>query len=120
MNKKTSKIVDKVEAYLRNSASLPLNKRPTPKEIELHITEQIIKKSLVSELFSIEVIPIDDSYSLMPRNNYTLVIMGALPMFCLECGRLLGLVQTKGMKENSYMDCSHKFEEPCIKSKCLE
>jgi hypothetical protein len=113
MDKKANKIVDRVEAYLRNAASLPLNKRPTPKEIELHITELFIINSLVSELFSIEVIPIDNSYLLRPRNNYASVIMGALAMFCKVCGKLKEPVRYKGMAENKigYLPCTHEQNE---------
>jgi len=91
MDKKASKIVDKVETYLRNTASLPLNKRPTPNEIELHITELFVINSLVSELFSIEVIPIDNTFILRPRNSYTSIIMGALLMFYQRMWKTIGV-----------------------------
>ena|ERR1035437_7440160 len=107
MDKKTSKIVDKVETYLRESANMPLEEKPTPNEIELHITKLFIINLLVSELFSIEVIPIDNSYLLRLRNNYASVIMRALPMFCKKCGMILEPVLFRGENGNSYLPYSH-------------
>ena len=109
MDKKATQIVNKVETYLRVASNLPLDKRPTSKEIEHHITELFITNSLVSELFSIEVIPVGNTYRIKPRNRYTSIIMGALPMFCKECGRLLEPTQFRGIDENCYLPCSHEF-----------
>jgi hypothetical protein len=90
MNKEASKIIGMIEAYLRESANIPLEEKPTPKEIEFNITRLLIDKDQVEDLFTIEVIPLNDSYMLRTRNQYTSLILGAMPSFCKICGKLLG------------------------------
>ena len=99
-----------IETYLRESANIPLKEKPTPGEIEFNITRLLIDKDQVEALFTVEVIPLDNSYILRPRNNYTLMILGAMPIFCKECGKLLDPVHFRGKEENTdgYMPCSHK------------
>jgi hypothetical protein len=84
MNKKTSEIVGIIETYLKEAQG------STPEEIGIHITKMLIELSMVSDLFSIEVVPLKDSYILRTRNLYTSDILGAMPGFCKICGKLLG------------------------------
>jgi hypothetical protein len=84
MNKETSEIVNIIETYLKEAQSL------TPDEIGFNITKLLKDRELVSDEFAIEVIPLNDSYMLRTRNQYTSLILGAMPSFCKECGKLLG------------------------------
>ena len=84
MNKLTTEIVGMIETYLKEAQNL------TPKEIEFHILKVLLEHGLVNELFSIEVISLNDSYMLRTRNQYTSIILGAMPSFCRICGKLLG------------------------------
>jgi len=86
MNKKASEIVGIIETYLKDASE----ERHTPKEIEFHILNLLLEHGLVNELFSIEVIPLNDSYMLRTRNQYTSLILGAMPSFCKICGKLSG------------------------------
>ena len=91
MNKETTDIVDIIETYLKAVAE----KKPTPEEIEIHITKLLVEHSLVSDEFAIEVIPLNDSYMLRTRNLYTSKLLGAMPSFCKVCGKLLGKTPCK-------------------------
>ena len=109
MEKQTKEIVGIIEKYLRESANMSLNDKPSLEEIELQITSILIDNNLVDETFSIEVIPINNSYILRSRNQYTSIIIGGMPMFCKECGKLKEPVRYKGMAENKigYLPCTH-------------
>jgi hypothetical protein len=86
MNKLTTEIVGMIESYLKDASE----EKPTPKEIEFHILNLLLEHGLVNELFSIEVISLNDSYMLRTRNQYTSLILGAMPSFCRICGKLVG------------------------------
>ena len=86
MNKQINKIVSVIESYLKEVDE----ENQTPKEIELHITKLLEENNLVSDFFTIEVIPLIDSYMLRARNQYTSIILGAMPSFCKIFGRRLG------------------------------
>ena len=86
MNKQINKIVGVIESYLKEVDEL----NPTPKEIEFHITKLLEELDLVSDFFTIEVIPLIDSYILRARNQYTSIILGAMPSFCKMFGKRLG------------------------------
>jgi hypothetical protein len=110
MDKQVNEVVGMIETYLRESANLPEESKPAFEEIELHIMSLLIDNNLVDKTFSIEVFPLDNSYILRPRNHYTSTIIGGLPMFCKECGKLKEPVHYKGMMENKigYVPCSHE------------
>jgi hypothetical protein len=78
MNKQINKIVSVIESYLKEVDE----ENQTPKEIELHITKLLEENELVSDFFTIEVIPLIGSYMLRARNHYTSIILGAMPSFC--------------------------------------
>lgn len=101
-----------VEAYLREAVNMPAEEKPTPEEIELYITRLLFDKDQVEYLFSIEIIPVDNSYILKPKNDYTSIILGEMPMFCRECGKLLESVHFRGREENTsgYMPCFHEHD----------
>jgi hypothetical protein len=84
MNKESSEIVSVIETYLKEAQNL------IPEEIGIRITEMLIEQKLVSDLFAIEVVPLKESYILRTRNLYTSDILGAMPVFCKICGKLLG------------------------------
>ena len=86
MNKQINKIVGIIESYLKGVDEV----NPTPKEIELNITKLLEEHDLVSDFFTIEVIPLIDSYILRARNQYTSFILGAMPSFCKIFGKRLG------------------------------
>ena len=86
MNKQINKIVGVIESYLKEVDEV----NPTPKEIEFHITKLLEELDLVSDFFTIEVIPLIDSYILRARNQYTSIILGAMPSFCKIFGKRLG------------------------------
>ena len=86
MNKRINEIVGLIETYLKEIAK----EKPKPAEIEFHISKLLIEHTLVGDLFTIEVIPLNDSYILIARNQYTSIILGAMPSFCKICGKLLG------------------------------
>jgi len=86
MNKETSEIIAAIESYLKEATE----EKPTPEEIGIYITNLLIKQGLVDESFSIEVIPIFDTYVLRTRNLYTSKLIGAMPSFCKLCGKLVG------------------------------
>jgi len=86
MNKQTKEIIGLIESYLKDASE----EKPTSKEIESHISNLLVEHGLVNELFSIEVIPLNDSYMFRTRNQYTSLILGAMPSFCKVCGKLLG------------------------------
>jgi hypothetical protein len=113
MSKQEVEIVSMIGTYLREAAGMPEDKRPKPIEIEYHITKLLVDTNLVDRIFTIEVIPINNNYMLRPRNVYTSMLMGALPMFCSECGKLMEPIRYKGMAENKigYMPCPHGFTE---------
>ena len=113
MNKESSDIVRMIETYLRESANMSLEDKPAPEEIELNITKMLIDNNLVDKTFTIEVVPLDNSYILRPRNQYTSIIIGGMPMFCRVCGKLKEPVRYKGMAENKvgYMPCTHEQSE---------
>lgn len=102
-----------IETYLRESANIPLEEKPKPEEIEFNITRLLIEKDQVESLFTIEVVPLDNSYILRPRNLYTSMIIWAMPMFCKECGKLLEPFHFRGKEETipGYMPCSHQLNE---------
>jgi hypothetical protein len=89
MNKETIEIISAIESYLKKTQNL------SPEEIGINITNLLIKQGLVNETFSIEAIPIFDSYLLRSRNLYTTIMIGAMPSFCKECGKLLGKTPCK-------------------------
>lgn len=84
MNKQSSEIIGAIESYFKEA------QYTTPEEIGDHITSMLIKQALVTDLFSIEVISLNESYMLRTRNKYTSDIIGALPSFCKICGKQLG------------------------------
>ena len=86
MNKESSEIVSTIETYMKEAAE----GEPTPEEIGFQITKLLKEHSFVTDLFSIEVIPLSDGYLLRTRNKYTSDIIGAMPSFCKVCGKLLG------------------------------
>ena len=86
MNKESTKVVGIVETYLREATE----EKPTPEQIEFNITKLLMENELVSDEFAIEVVPLKDSYMLRTRNLYTSKLLGAMPSFCKECGKLLG------------------------------
>jgi hypothetical protein len=86
MNKQINKIVGVIESYLKGVDEV----NPTPKEIELNITKLLEEHDLVSDFFTIEVIPLNGSYMLRARNQYTSIILGAMPSFCKIFGKRLG------------------------------
>ena len=86
MNKQINKIVSVIESYLKEVDE----ENQTPKEIELHITKLLEENNLISDFFTIEVIPLIDSYMLRARNQYTSIILGAMPGFCKIFGKRLG------------------------------
>ena len=90
MNKEASKIIGMIEAYLRESANIPLEEKPKPEEIEFNITRLLIEKDQVEVLFTIEVVPLNGNYMLRARNQYTSFILGAMPSFCKIFGKRLG------------------------------
>ena len=91
MDKDTDKIIRIIETYLKEVAE----EIPTPEEIGFNITNLLIEHELVSDLFSIEVIQVGNSYMLRTRNKYTSDIIGAMPSFCKVCGKLLGITPCK-------------------------
>ena|ERR1035437_2157969 len=113
MDKQANEIVSVIETYLRESANLPAEEKPLPEEIENHIMKLLLDTNLVDKTFLIEVIPINNSYILRPRNQYTSTIIGGLPMFCKVCGKLKEPVHYKGMAENKvgYLPCKHEQTE---------
>jgi hypothetical protein len=86
MNKETVEIISAIETYLKGIAEEKIR----PEEIGINITNLLIKQGFVNESFSIEAIPIFDSYVLRSRNLYTTNKIGAMPSFCKICGKLLG------------------------------
>jgi len=86
MDKKTNEIVGAIEIYLKKVAEEEI----TSEEIGLNLTSLLIKCNLVSDLFSIEVVPLNDTYMLRTRNLYTSNIIGAMPSFYKVCGKLIG------------------------------
>ena len=86
MNKESSEIVGMIESYLKEVDEV----NPTPKDIEFHITKLLEEHDLVSDFFTFEVIPLNGSYMLRARNQYTLIILGAMPSFCKIFGKRLG------------------------------
>jgi hypothetical protein len=86
MNKESSEIINTIESYLKGIAEDKI----IPEEIGINITNLLIKKGFVNETFSIETIPIFDSYVLRSRNLYTTNQIGAMPSFCRVCGKLVG------------------------------
>ena len=54
----TNEIVGIIETYLKEAQNL------TPEEIGFNITKLLIGHALISDLFAIEVIPLNDSYML--------------------------------------------------------
>ena len=83
MNIETSEIIGALESYLRELYD------STPEETGIHITKLLIEHELVTDLFTIEVITLNDSYMLRTRNKYTSDLIGALPSFSKICGKLL-------------------------------
>jgi hypothetical protein len=83
MNKETVEIVNAIESYLKGIAEENI----TPEEIGVNITNLLMQQGLVSELFSIEVIPIFDRYVFRTRNLYTSQLIGAMPSFAKNAGK---------------------------------
>ena len=86
MNKETIEILSAIESYLKGIAE----EKIAAEDIGINITNLLIEQGLVNESFSIEVIPIFDSYVFRSRNLDTTNTIGAMPSFCKECGMLLG------------------------------
>ena len=86
MNKQINRIVGVIETYLKEVDE----ENSTPKEIEFHITKLLEELDLVSDFFTVEVIPLIDSYILRARNQYTSFILGAMPSFCKIFVKRLG------------------------------
>jgi hypothetical protein len=86
MNKESAEIIGAIEIYFKKIA----DEKPTPEEIEVHITRLLKEKALVNDNFEIQVIPIYNTYMLRTNNGYTCDLLGAMPSFCKVCGKILG------------------------------
>ena len=113
MDKQVDEVMRLIETYLREAANMPLEDKPAPEEIELHIMSLLIENNLVDQTFSIDVFPLDNSYILRPRNLYTSTIIGGLPMFFKVCGKLMEPERSKGKEKASVGNktCKHEQNE---------